>query len=250
MARFIAFAIAVLMATGTTRAGEVGDKAHREALEHYHAGESFLYAEDWTQAEREFRAAIALDPHLVLAHYSLGQTYMSAKEYPRAVRAFTGAREAFLQAAALNATDQVKTDQRREEEIRELRDGIRLIRSARPGSMTQPENAILKLESRIKDLETFKQKGVAGAIEVPAEFSLALGSAYFRTGALADARREYEAALKVRPKFGEAHNNLAVVYMLEGKLPDADVHVKQAEKAGFHVNPQLKADLAKRLGGS
>jgi hypothetical protein len=48
---------------------------------------------------------------------------------------------------------------------------------------------------------------------VPAEFSLALGSAYFRTGA----------------------------------LPDA--HLKQAEKAGFHVNPQLKADLAKSLAG-
>ena len=52
--------------------------------------------------------------------------------------------------------------------------------------------------------------------------------------------------MKVRPKFGEAHNNLAVVYMLQGKLTDAEAHVKEAEKAGFHVNPQLKVDLAKR----
>jgi tetratricopeptide (TPR) repeat protein len=246
----MAVALAAWMAAG---AAEVGEKAHREALEHYHEGESFLYAEDWTQAEREFRAAIALDPLLVLAHYSLGQTYMSAKEYPSAVRAFTGARDAFLQLAALGAKDAVKADQQREDEIRELRDGIRRVQNQYT-QMTarnqQPDNAILRLESRIKDLETFKQKSLAGVVEVPAEFSLALGSAYFRTGALADAQREYEAALKVRPKFGEAHNNLAVVYMLEGKVQDADAHLKQAEKAGFHVNPLLKADLAKRLAGN
>ena len=83
-----------------------------------------------------------------------------------------------------------------------------------------------------------------------AEFSLALGSAYFRNGSVADAQREYEAAVKVRPKFGEAHNNLAVVYMLQGKLDAAEQHLKQAEKAGFPVNPRLKEDLTKRIKGS
>jgi tetratricopeptide (TPR) repeat protein len=229
-------------------AADVTEAAHREALEHYRAGQGFMYAESWPEAEREFRAAIGLDPLLVLAHYSLGQTYMSMKEYPKAVIAFTGARDAFRQGAALAAIDQVKADQRRDEEIRELRAGIRMYQSARPGSVQQPENAILRLESRIKELETFKQKGASGALDVPAEFSLALGSAYFRTGSLPDAQREYEAAVKVRPKFGEAHNNLAVVYMLQGKLPEAEVHVQAAEKAGFHVNPQLKVDLAKRKG--
>ncbi|HEV7499814.1 MAG TPA: tetratricopeptide repeat protein, partial [Vicinamibacteria bacterium] len=178
MTRVIAVALTVSLAgaaslgAGATAPVEVGGQAHREALEHYHAGESFFYAEDWTQAAREFRAAIGLDPLLVLAHYSLGQTYMSAKEYPSAVRAFTGARDAYLKVAALAATDQVKSDQQRVDEIRELQDGIRLIRSqatqmAARGS--QPENAILKLEARIRDLETFKQKG-AGVVEVPAEF--------------------------------------------------------------------------------
>ncbi|HXB56039.1 MAG TPA: hypothetical protein VN461_14740 [Vicinamibacteria bacterium] len=40
---------------------------------------------------------------------------------------------------------------------------------------------------------------------------LALGSAYYRSGALGDAEREYLAGIKVKPGFGEAHNNLAVV---------------------------------------
>ena len=76
--------------------------------------------------------------------------------------------------------------------------------------------------------------------------SLALGSAYFRSDALPDAEREYRAAIEVDPKLGEAHNNLAVVYMQTGRHAEADAEIKVAEKAGFRVNPQLKEDSKKR----
>ena len=62
---------------------------------------------------------------------------------------------------------------------------------------------------------------------------------------MADAEREYRAALAVDPKLGEAHNNLAVVCMLTGRFPDAEQEIKAAEKNGFKVNPQLKEDLKK-----
>ena len=236
----------VLLAVAAS--GTVDDRAHREALEHYRAGQTLMYAETWTEAEREFRAAIKLDPLLVLAHYALGQSYMNMKQYPDAVKAFTGCRQAYLDVSALQAGNKVRGDMRRDEEIQELRDSVRTIQSG-VIKLAQPELTILKLEERIHDLENVKRRGAEGILEVPAEFSLALGRAYFRSGALVDAQREYEAALKVRPKFGEAHNNLAVVYMMQGRLQDAAEHLKSSEKAGFHVNPAFKADLEKRLKG-
>jgi hypothetical protein len=48
---------------------------------------------------------------------------------------------------------------------------------------------------------------------------------------------------------GEAHNNVAVVYMLTGRLDEAKAEVKLAEKAGFKVNPKFKEDLEQRLKG-
>jgi tetratricopeptide (TPR) repeat protein len=247
--RPIVSAVFVFTCLAAAASGEVSARAHREALEHYRAGQELLYAENWPEAEREFRAAIALEPLLVLAHYSLGQTYMNAKHYPEAVRAFTACRQAYLEVSALHATNQVRADQLREEEIQELRESIRSIQGG-VIKIAAPEMTIAKLESRIQELQSFKRRGGGGLVEVPAEFSLALGSAYFRSGALADAQREYEAAVKTRPSFGEAHNNLAVVYMMGGRLDDAAEHMKAAEKAGFHVNPRFKADLEKRLKGS
>jgi tetratricopeptide (TPR) repeat protein len=249
MARGLIVAIVSTLFAVAAARGPVEDRAHREAIEHYRAGQRFMYAENWPDAEREFKSAIKLDPLLVLAHYALGQSYMNMKQYPDAVKAFTACRQAYLDVSALQAGDKVRGDMRRDEEIQELRDSVRTIQSG-VIKLAQPEMTILKLEERIRDLENTKRRGGEGIAEVPAEFSLALGSAYFRSGALTDAQREYEAALKARPKFGEAHNNLAVIYMLQGRLQDAAEHLKSAEKAGFHVNPAFKADLEKRLKGS
>ena len=54
------------------------------------------------------------------------------------------------------------------------------------------------------------------------------------------------ALVNVNPKYGEAHNNLAVIYMQTGRLIEAEQEMKLAEKNGFNVNPQFKSDLKDR----
>ena len=79
--------------------------------------------------------------------------------------------------------------------------------------------------------------------------SVALGSAYFRTNAFAHAEREWRAALQADPKLGEAHNNLAVVLMLTGRLDEAEREVQLAEQSGHRVSEAFKADLKARKAG-
>jgi Flp pilus assembly protein TadD len=52
-------------------------------------------------------------------------------------------------------------------------------------------------------------------------------------------------AIKVNPKMGEAHNNLAFVYFRTGRLDEAESELKAAEKSGFAVNPRFKDDVKK-----
>lgn len=245
-----ALAVALTLGMGTAGAAAVDQAKRRLALERFRAGQELMYAESWEQAEAEFKAAIGLDPLLVLAHYSLGQAHMALKRYPEAIRAFGGAIGAHREIDALRMVDQTQADQRVEDQIRELRDGLRAVQSnPKLLAMGLRDNMVLKLEEQIRTLENSKRRG-AGAADVPAEFSLALGSAHFRSGALAEASRHYQAALKVRPRFGEAHNNLAVVYMMLGRLEEAENEMKAAEQAGYRVHPQFKSDLQKRLKGA
>jgi Flp pilus assembly protein TadD len=49
----------------------------------------------------------------------------------------------------------------------------------------------------------------------------------------------------VNPKLGEAHNNLAVLYMTSGRKQSAEDALKAAERSRFRVHPQLKEDIRK-----
>jgi tetratricopeptide (TPR) repeat protein len=239
MRRPITLASAVLLIATYAWGQAVDEQARREALRHARAGQELLYSEGWEKAAEEFQQAVKLDPMLTLAHYGLGQAYMGMKDYPKAIDAYTACREAYRQQFALAKSDAKTVERQRDQEISELRDSIREIQA---GRIKTDAHAVLRLEERVRDLQRTKQRDDA-VFEPPSAVSLALGSAYFRSGRLEDAEREYLAAVKTSPKFGEAWNNLAVVYMMTDRIKEADDAVKSAERAGFHVNPGLKADI-------
>jgi tetratricopeptide (TPR) repeat protein len=184
-----------------------------------------------------------LDRLFVMAHYGLGQTQMALRNYVAAVQAFVDCRTVHSELAALQQVDRALADQRRDDEIRELRESIRLFQGGGAKSAS-PQNTILRLETRLQQLESDRRKGIH-PIETPAEFSLAIGSAYFRSGKIEAAEQAYRDAVKVNAKMGEAHNNLAVVYLMKGRLSEAESEMKAAEKSGFAVNPRFKDDLKK-----
>jgi Tfp pilus assembly protein PilF len=216
---------------------------HVEAMRHLRLGQEQMHAEQWDKAEAEFKGAVKLEPTLEMAHYGLGQVYMNTKRFPAAVAAYLGCRDAFVANTARLATNDLAAQRQLDDQIRVLEDERTLQASGRVKPMFSGGPA--DLDRRISAMKASRFHDAKAIPEVPAWISIALGSAYFRGGAMGDAEREYRAALAADPKLGEAHNNLAVVCMLTGRYPEADDEIKAAEKAGFKVNPQLKADLKK-----
>jgi tetratricopeptide (TPR) repeat protein len=240
-------AVAVVLGTAVSTAQVADENQQREALKHYRAGEQLMYAESWDAAAQEFRQAIQLNPLMTIAHYGLGQVYMETKRYPEAIRAFTEARAAATRLATLAGSERAAAERMRDDQRRALQQALDQVRSGQ-AKVADPIREGLRLESRIHDLESTRHRDI-DPLQAPPEISLSLGSAYFHTGALADAEREYRAAIQARPAFGEAHNNLAVVCMMTGRLDEAKDEVRRAEKAGFPVNPQFKKDLDRRSPG-
>jgi tetratricopeptide (TPR) repeat protein len=215
---------------------------HAEAERHYQAGEEQMQAESFEAAAAEFKKAVSLDPSFVLAHYSLGQAYMALRRYPDAVSAYESCRDVLQHENGLDEKARGALQRQREDEITELRRSMQRMGSGQiKGVDAEQEN--IKLEERIRFLENANQSGRDERFQVPAEISLALGSAYLRSGQHPEAERAYVDATKADPKLGAAWNNLAVVYLQTGRLDDARKALGRAKKAGFTVNPRLEQDI-------
>jgi tetratricopeptide (TPR) repeat protein len=227
------YAVAVvLLATGAITANAQDrfvPEDRRSADVHYREGWRHFRNEEWQDAIAAFRKALATDETFELAYYGLGRSYMALKDFTQAAAAYEQCKTRY----ELLADDRRDMEVRREQAILALRES-----SAPPGSELGNSRSMLMHDA---DMATkFDQESA-----VPPFVSLALGSAYFRLGRVADAERAYKTAVADYPGYGEAHSNLAVVYLVAGLPEQAEQEVALAERAGFKVNPNLKADINK-----
>jgi len=234
----------------SAQAPSVPAQAHQDALAQFKFGMVALESERYDEAEAAFKKAITLEPNYEGAYYGLGQTYMRKHLYEDAVQAYLHSRDAFRQNAAAEAAGDVSAEQKLRDQIQVLKDTERqLQRTSQASTSLNVNQAIERVRSQITLLESRRNRRPDAPPPVPAGLSMALGSAYFRLGRQQDAEREYKAAIASDPSFGEAHSNLAVLYLLTERYELAEAEVKAAEKAGFKVNPNLKADIKKKRGG-
>jgi len=242
--RFAAGALFLCGWAATADATPLED-GRRRAFAHCRKGQQLLASERYDEAEGEFRAALAIAPSFTFAHYGLGQGSMARRRYEEAVMHLEAARTAYKDEAAARERGRMSAEQRQGSEIMELQSMMNALRLQPPSGQTaQRQVATRRLAERLQTLERMRMRNNLETDPVPPEISVALGSAYFRSNRLADAEREYLAALEVDPSIGEAHNNLAVVYMLVGRPDEAARRVALAEKADYPVSGAFKKELA------
>lgn len=238
---FVLLAAASSFATTGTLAEK---ERRRQAVDHYEKGRDLMSGERFEEAVSEFKAAIEFDPLMTLAYFRKGQAHMALKEYAQAEQAFVGCRQAYENLAGLQLSNREEAERRREEQIQQLENEIRLTQTGQlkgPGGSIASRSA--QLEQQIAELKRNRRKGGQEAPAIPAELSVSLGSAYFRQGKMDLAEKEWKTAAVANPKLGEAHNNLAALYLITQKFDDAEKELELAEKAGYHVNPRLKDDI-------
>jgi tetratricopeptide (TPR) repeat protein len=247
-ARAIFATALVSLLTATAPAQQIADDQNRrEAVRHYRAGQEFMAGEKFDRAAEEFSKAIRNDRLFTLAYYFLGQAYGNQQRYARAIKAYEDCIEACRAIYALRQTNRFEVERRRDDDIRELRETVALaqMQSNRAAGSGLGLRAV-QLEQQLQNLERTRTS-IDGPFQPPAEALLALGSALFHNDQVEQAEFEWLAALQVNPRLGEAHNNLAVLYMRTGRLDAADQELKLAEKHGTRVNPQFKKDLKQAM---
>jgi tetratricopeptide (TPR) repeat protein len=218
------------------------------ALPHVRTAWEFMRVEAWPEAARSFQQAIDVDREYEDAYYGLGLANMRMKKYAEAIAAYVKCRDLYRAQAGKQFSNRQDAQRYRQDRLVEIDEQIRQNQTGPQSLATQERQR--QLQERRRQVQEYASRGANVTIEnwVPAFVSLGLGSAYFRTEQWPDAEREYKAAIAADPRKGEAYNNLAVVYMQTGRYKDADEAVRQAERAGYKVHPQLKQDIKAKIG--
>ena len=239
---FLLTLVALIFVSAPVQAQPLASNAdRREAFRHYRAGQELLSSEQFEKAAEAFGTAIEHDPLLTDAHYGLGQSFMGLQRYASAIQAFNGCIEAARRLHDLRQRDRVNTDKAIDEEIRELKDSVRRVASGQV-RVGQPQIKQMQLEQRIQELER-SRSSLSPNFEAPATVLLSLGSAHFRNGDRTAAEEHWTKAVTINSELGEAWNNLAVIHLGAGRKHEAEEAVRNAERAGFRVNPRLKDDI-------
>jgi tetratricopeptide (TPR) repeat protein len=244
--RCIPFVLAVTLLAPLSALAQPTGVRDRAAV-HYKLGVENMKAEAWLEAEKAFGTAIDIDPEFEMAYYMLGRTYMAEKKFQQAAAAYEKCRAIYRQQDGRQFSNAQERQRNRDTRLREIDE---VIRSYQSGPQTPAvADAIRQLQNQRRDIQEAMNRGASTmtlSVSVPSYVLSSLGSAYFRMGKLADAEREYKAAVAVDARAGEAHSNLAVVYLETGRFDEAERSLKAAENAGFKVHPQLKEDIKNR----
>lgn len=244
----LACVLVALTADAPAQVPPRSDPNAERALNEYRHGWQLMKSEQFEEAAGAFRHALELNPRLNLAHYGLGRALMAVHRYAEAVKSYTACRDNHLAEAGRRFANQVDANRVRQDRIMELQVLQRQVATGPQNTRTLDMQR--QVANAIRLTQDAADRGMNLNIEasVPAFLSVALGSAYFRSERMADAEREYKAALTADPKAGEAHNNLAVIYLMTDRAQLAMDSIKAAEKSGFRVNPDLKQQVEAAAG--
>ena len=207
---------------------------------------SLMRAEAFEKAVAAFQQSIELDPTFEMSFYGLGRAHLALKQFVSAISALSRCRDLYVAQVGRQFANAQEAQRYRQDRITEIDEQIRQV-NAMPPSLQQ-QDQLRQLGNHRRDIQDAITKGVNVNLDatVPPWVSLSLGSAYFRAGKLADAEREYKATIAADNKSGEAHNNLAVVFLETGRFSDALVAINAAKKTGFKVNPELEKAIREK----
>ena len=121
------------------RADQLSERDQHAVTQHFKLGMQALLGEQYDTAEREFRAAVKIDPLYDAAFYGLGQVYMATRRFDSAVTAYIAARDAFRSATAAEALASVTSDRRLKDQIEALKPDRILIMTELPVKSATPD---------------------------------------------------------------------------------------------------------------
>ena len=239
----VSMVVGLLVAISASAQPQVDRNKARELNQR---GWEYMRSEKFDNAVTAFQKSVEIDPAFDMPWYGLGRAHLALKQFVSAVSALNHCKDLYVQQAGRQFTNQQEAQRFRQDRLAEIDEMIRELQTGPQSAQRQEQ--LRQVQEHRRQLQEIMNRGNNMNIEsnVPAWVSLSLGSAYFRSGKLGDAEREFKAAAESDRRSGEALNNLAVLYLETQRFDLAKTTLDAAKRTGFKVNPELERAIREK----
>ncbi len=221
-------------------------RQYRDAQVAYSKAREHFDRKDLEAARKELDTCFELIPAHADAHLLMARLLYVEKDYASSLTEVERARSGYEATAAIVAKMQEERLAGLRDRVREKDDSLADARAhTNPGQQLgygQPRASEEKDE--LNRILTVQRPTAMG---VPAEYAFVHGNVLLRLQRRDEAAARYEEALRIRPSYSEAANNLAALYLGAGRYEKALEVVSRAESAGSTVNPEMKKAISSAL---
>ncbi len=222
------------------------------ANKYFEDGKKHFLKEEYRKAEKELKKCLDKMPEHSGACFFLSQISDKKGNLDQALEQIEKAKENFARMVRIKTNieqlyifELQEQRSQKEERLRELQQGLS---NVAPQDRSKIQSAIGAIEGEIATINSRLTKPIPTEEEMPADYFYLHGNIFFKLRKLEEAYAQYQEAIRINPKYGEAYNNLANLYYMSKQYQKALDCLNQAEASGAEVNPAFKKAVLKALG--
>lgn len=233
-------------ATDNTRAVRMAKAAYDDAAKAYQA-------KDYKRAEKELALCLERVPTYSEAHLLWAKLHYARKEFAEAL-----SRMELAESTWDESVERLKRQQsERWEEIQRRRraidEKIREDKTTLAGNLSREarslvQGAVDQGYEQLREIDRLLAEPQPLPEAMPAEYPFFHGNILLRLQRRDDAAAKYHEALRIKPDYPEAVNNLAALYLGANLPREALEVIEAAEAVGVTVNPELRQAVLAAIG--
>lgn len=221
----------------------------------FEKGKELFLKENYKKAEDELSKCLEVMPEYAEADFYLSQIYYKQGNLEKA--------STHIEKAKKNYVFLIKMNLNREHQyliqLRDQRENLnqawshlqsQLAKASAQEEQGKIQGQIWKVESDINIIDIEIRKYISEQKEIdelPANYFYHHGNILIRQNKFKEAYEQYQEAIRIDPKHGNAYNNLANLYFLSKQYEKAWDCLEKAEAYGATVNPKFKEAVQKAL---
>lgn len=218
-------------------------KKYKSAHRFFLKGKDLFLKGKYPASQKKMEKGLEIMPRHPQCRYFLARIQYLNRAYSRALDHIQRAKNDFEFLAAMVERHNKQKAQRLKRQKKELDDYYLEVQNGISSNAACGSKRLSGISGKSAEIDGKLNRSLESGPRLPAGYSYIHGNILFKLKQYPAAREQYRRAIAADPGYADAYNNLANLFYMGKKFPEALACLREAEKNGVSVHPRLKEAL-------